>query len=86
MSFNPLLIVLFYFIFNSYFLKLWLFFSLIKWLKALLPFSAPRRVFSLFSENQPSTGTFSLPAHRAAIHSSLCLCRGNTKRSCPLTQ
>lgn len=26
MSFNPLLIVLFYFIFNSYFLKLWLFF------------------------------------------------------------
>lgn len=56
MSFNRLLIVFFYFIFNFYFLKLWLFFSLIKWLKALLPPSAPRRVFSLFSENQPSPG------------------------------
>lgn len=29
MFFNPLLIVLFYFIFNSYFLKLWLFFLLL---------------------------------------------------------
>lgn len=73
MSFNPLLIVLFYFIFNSYFLKLWLFFSLIKWLKALLPLSAPRRVFSLFSENQSSPGTFFLPPSPQGCHTFLSL-------------
>lgn len=41
MFFNPLLIALFYFIFNSYFLKLWLLFSFIKWLKAFLFFFLP---------------------------------------------
>lgn len=36
--------------------------------------SAPRRVFRLFSENQTSPETFSLPARIAVIHSSCCLC------------
>lgn len=36
--------------------------------------SAPRRVFRLFSKNQTSPKTFSLPARIALIHSSSCLC------------
>lgn len=36
--------------------------------------SAPRRIFRLFSENQTSPKTLSLPAEIAVIHSSGCLC------------
>lgn len=49
--------------------------------------SAPRRVFRVFSENQTSFKTFSLPDGISVIHSPSCLCPKTVQKhkcSCPL--
>lgn len=57
MFFNPLLIVLFYFIFNSYFLKLWLFFLLLSGQRHFsiffLPSQPPEEFLGFSLRNRP---------------------------------
>lgn len=91
MFFNLLLIVILYFIFNSYFFKVVVIFFFYWVAKGIFLFVsvplAPRRVFRVFSGNQTSLKTISLPAGISVIHSSCCLCPKTIQKykcSCPL--